>query len=87
MLWEAWAAGLAIVTCPVGSMTRFVKDNENGLLIEPGSVDQLATALDRLFRDEELRASLAQSGIETAQLHTWEQQIGEIHTQLRNLGK
>jgi len=85
ILWEAWAAGLAVITCPVGSVPRFVDHDRNGLLLTPGAVDELCGALERLQRDEALRLSLARSGIATAALHTWPQQIELIHAVLRSV--
>src|SRR5580704_4645922 len=45
VLFEAMSAGLPIVASAVGGIPEVVKDAESALLVRPGDVDQLATAL------------------------------------------
>lgn len=52
---EAMAAGLPVVTTPVGALPEFFKDGVNGLLVEPGDPDRLASAMLTLLRDAALR--------------------------------
>ena len=56
-LLEAMGSGLAVLTTPVGGIPEIVKNNENGLLVEPGNVPELQHALERLT-DKALRRSL-----------------------------
>jgi len=58
---EACAHGLAIVTTPVGAVEDIIQNDENGLLVQPGNVDQLAAALARLVEAPELRARLGRN--------------------------
>ena len=58
VLYEAGVFGLPVVTTPVGAITALVRDGENGLLVNPGDVDALTTALRRLVSDPDLRARL-----------------------------
>jgi glycosyltransferase involved in cell wall biosynthesis len=55
---EAMAAGLAIVTTPVGGIPDAITDGETGLLVPPGDTAALAAAIRRLIGDAGLRASL-----------------------------
>ena len=52
---EAMAAGKPIVTTPVGGIPEAVEEGENGYLVNPGDVDQLAARLERLCSDSTLR--------------------------------
>jgi glycosyltransferase involved in cell wall biosynthesis len=54
MAWEA-----AVITCPVGGIPDVVVSGENGLLVPPGDVRQLAEAMQSLIDDPSLRQSLA----------------------------
>jgi len=55
---EGMAAGLAVVTTPVGAVSDIVRDGESGLLVAPGDVEALTVALTTLTVDEQLRARL-----------------------------
>jgi glycosyltransferase involved in cell wall biosynthesis len=53
---EAMMNGLAIITTRVGALPEIITDGENGELIEPGNVAQLASTLEKVLTDPELRA-------------------------------
>lgn len=55
---EAMAAGLAIVTTPVGGIPEIVKHGEAGLLFRPGDINALTEALCQLLSDKALREKL-----------------------------
>jgi glycosyltransferase involved in cell wall biosynthesis len=63
---EALAAGLPIVTTPVGGIPEVIKDGVNGILIEPGDIDALAEGILRLLDDEALRKRMAGTNVELA---------------------
>jgi glycosyltransferase involved in cell wall biosynthesis len=58
VLLEAAAAGLAIITTPVGATPEFFKDGVSAIFVKPGNVDQLAAAIIRLLEDPEERVRL-----------------------------
>ena len=60
-LLEALAAGTPVIATAVGGIPEVVRDGENGLLVPPRDVAATASAIDRLVRDDVLRASLAAS--------------------------
>ena len=61
-LLEAMAAGLPVVTTPVGGIPSLIRDGDNGLLVPAGSPDALAQALRRLASDPGLRRRLGDAG-------------------------
>jgi glycosyltransferase involved in cell wall biosynthesis len=49
----------------VAGVPRLIHDNEDGLLVEPGSVPALTASLARLLRDDGLRDRLRRAGRQT----------------------
>ena len=67
VLVEAMACGKPLVACHLESGVPYVcRDGDNGLLVPPGDVGALATALGRLAGDPGLRSRLGQRGRERA---------------------
>jgi len=52
---EGMAAGLPIVTTPVGGLPDIFQHGRNGLLVPSGDLDALADAINRLLDDPDLR--------------------------------
>lgn len=48
---EAMSAGLPVVSTPVGGIPEAVEDGVTGLLVQPGDVDGLVSALGRILLD------------------------------------
>ena len=57
---EAMAAGLPVVTTPVGGVPDFFRDGVNGLLTPPGNVAALAVAINRLLDDPAAAQAMGQ---------------------------
>ncbi|MFA5350087.1 MAG: glycosyltransferase family 4 protein [Candidatus Omnitrophota bacterium] len=60
-LMEAMAQGLAVVGSAVGGIKTLIKDEQNGLLVEPADPASLAGAIMRLLTDKQMRDNLATS--------------------------
>ena len=68
VLVEAMACGLPVVSfdCPCGPKD-IIKDGEDGILVENGNIDLLASSLSILINDEFLRKSMSKAGQKNAQ--------------------
>ena len=78
VLLEAMASGLPIVVSDVAGVPTIVQHEVNGLLVPPADPPALATALDRLVRDGELRRRLIATGYRAARAHTAEAHARKI---------
>ncbi len=58
---EAMAAGLPILTTPVGGIPEAVTDGVEGFLVEPGNVAALADRLERLLGDPALARRMGEA--------------------------
>ena len=80
---EAMASGLAVVSCRSVGVVDCIRDNENGLLTEPGDVAGLTAALRSVLRDRPLRHRLAEAGLaECRRVYSWRavgRQIMEVY--------
>ena len=65
-LLEAMAAGNALVAARAGAAEQVVVDGRTGVLVPPGNVDALVSALDPLMRDPEEAAAMGHRGRDRA---------------------
>jgi glycosyltransferase involved in cell wall biosynthesis len=61
---EAMAHGRPVVASAVGGLLDLVEDGVTGLLVPPGDVPALRSAIERLFADDELRRRLGDAARE-----------------------
>ena len=59
---EAQSTGLPVISTNVGGIPEFLKDNKNGLLVEPGDPEQLAQKILILLQNPELAEKLGRRG-------------------------
>ena len=70
-LLEAMMSGKCIVTLNNGDTGRFIKDGENGILLEHEDLPELPRVLNALLADEDLRRRLGDNAKKFAQEHFW----------------
>jgi glycosyltransferase involved in cell wall biosynthesis len=72
-LLEAWAAKLPVIVTKVGDNPLMVKDGVNGYLIDPGNVQQLASAIQKVLRARTKNEKMGESGYQLVkEEYTWE---------------
>jgi glycosyltransferase involved in cell wall biosynthesis len=74
VLIEALASGCVVIGTDVGGIPAIVSHEENGLLIEPGSVAELSGAIQRVLSDDDLAERLITGGVQWAHEHTVQQE-------------
>ena len=62
VLLEAMQYGLPIITTDEGGIPDIVKDGENGLICEKKNPEDLANAIEKLLKDNNLRSRMGQNG-------------------------
>jgi glycosyltransferase involved in cell wall biosynthesis len=67
VLLEAMALEVPVVATRVNGVPRLIQDGRNGLLVEPGDADALATALFALIRNPGLRDLFRAAGRRTVE--------------------
>lgn len=72
---EAMSNGLTVIASRVGGIPDIVVSEENGILCSPGSVSELAKAINRLYSNESLRADMCRKAIITAHENSRESQL------------
>jgi glycosyltransferase involved in cell wall biosynthesis len=70
-LFEYMSLGRAIVASRIGQIASVVEEGRSGLLVEPGSVGELAQSLLRLLDDEGLRHELGAGAQAASRRYTW----------------
>jgi len=63
---EAFTAGKPVVASAIGGMPEIARDGREGLLVAPADPTALAGALERMIRDTDLRARLAENAARRA---------------------
>ncbi len=59
---EAMRAGLPVIASDVGGVSEEVIDGETGILVSPGSVEEMTAALTGLLADKAMRIAMGQAG-------------------------
>ena len=89
---EAMLKSLPCIVTRIEPVLELFADNETAIVVSPGSVDELAAAMRRIYSDAELRRRLGSNGRRKAVenfdssigLHAWEQLYLELAPAHRN---
>lgn len=71
---EAMAAKCAVILSKNCGVTEIVKDNKDGIIVDPNSQPEIDDALKTLIDDDEFRRRLGESGNKLARKFNWENQ-------------
>ena len=83
---EAFAARACVLATRIGGITSMVRDQATGLLVEPGNPQALASAIDQLLNDLELRKRLADNAFaEVTARYSWARIAGEFEKLYREV--
>lgn len=82
---EAMACGTPVITSNVSSLPEVAGDA--ALLIDPNNVEELASAIEKLLSDSELRSELMNKGLERAKLFSWERTARETLAVYQEVGQ
>lgn len=75
--------GLPVIATRTGGIPEQIEDCQSGLLVEPGSVEQLTEAIERLLEEPDFRNSLGTRLREEYQTkHNWQQTVITIRSAL-----
>jgi phosphatidylinositol alpha-mannosyltransferase len=78
VLLEAMAAGTPIVASDIHGYKGVVRRGREALLVPPREPKQIAAAVARLLRDDELRAAMSAAGSARAQEFSWERVTAKV---------
>jgi glycosyltransferase involved in cell wall biosynthesis len=78
VLLEAMAAGTAIVCSDIHGYKGVVRRGREALLVPPHDPKALAGALAKVLSNDELRESMAQSGLKRAEEFSWERVTAKV---------
>ncbi len=84
---EAMASGLPVVATDTGGTSTAVVDGRTGILVPPGDVGKLTTAIEALMTDQGLATKLAAEGLSVAtERFAWSQIVQRLLADLAKSG-
>ena len=72
---EGMANGCAVIATNVGALPEVIDHGVNGLIVEPGVVQDLAKAIVSLLDDPQLRTNLGAAARATVEAHFTPEQV------------
>ncbi|MGH9845690.1 MAG: glycosyltransferase [Blastocatellia bacterium] len=79
---EAMAAGLPVVSTPVGGIPDVVEDGVEGYIVEPGNVEALADRLARLINDPEQRRRMGRLAQDKVRPFNWDVVLPQLEREI-----
>lgn len=77
-LFEYLASGNPTVAANVPGVREIIKDGENGLLYEPGNIEDLKKKIEILLKDLRIYNKISEKGFESAKEYTWEKRAQRV---------
>ncbi|GAA4840582.1 hypothetical protein GCM10023201_33280 [Actinomycetospora corticicola] len=84
---EAMAHGLPLVTSDFGALPALVRENDAGIVVKAGSVDDLTAALYQLAKNPPERERQAENSRRAASNYTWDLVADEMVNAIDTLSK
>ncbi len=69
VLMEAMASGLPAIAVNAGAVTELVKDGENGFIFEPNDTDGIASGINTIISNKELREKMSKNALKMIAKH------------------
>jgi glycosyltransferase involved in cell wall biosynthesis len=69
---EGMAAGKAVIASRVGGIPETVIDGETGILFPMGDIEALASAIQRLVENQEMRSQMGCAAMQRSKIFSWE---------------
>jgi colanic acid/amylovoran biosynthesis glycosyltransferase len=84
VIMEAMATRLPVVSTDVGGIPEMVIQNETGFLVQPGDVESMADAIQKVISEQSLAATLGPAGYRRAQaLFSIEKNVRELYALIK----
>ena len=82
-LLEAMSVNLPVIASAVGGVPKIIENKKNGILVTPANPDQIADALIKLYKNDELRLKIARKAAETItnrfSINQWVDKIESVY--------
>src|SRR5262245_4073655 len=80
---EAMAAGLPVISTPVGGIPDVVEEGVEGYIVEPGDVEALADRLTLLINDPERRRRMGRRAQDKVRPFNWDVVLPQLEREIR----
>jgi glycosyltransferase involved in cell wall biosynthesis len=78
VIYEAMQAGLPVIASALEGVKDIIINKENGLLVKPADVEELADNCELLYNNKELREELAKNGQQKVKSFTIENNVNTL---------